>query len=393
MMTKIGTLTILIAGLMTVGAAEARNLASPVRAARDNPHSAMLVRLARELQAQHRRFQQTVRTWPLGAARIMNRLAVYDRTFLRYDQILTRYWNHEARGGGGGSGGTGSRPGAPGSMGAGAISREGGLSGKVLRCDPGSEPPTFSVAPLITRAGAGAGILRREVGYSSDREISLVARSPEDLEREGVFAGAYERERFLSEAAVDWDEEMVILFSPASGHGQEGLVLEDLDAEGEKINVRIRHLRWVHVAADADPPAVSVSIGFALVVSRSNRPVQFHLDSDEIVIGSKSPLAGAQVTVMVPGRSSSPGGGYTARRVFTDARGRFELAGLPPGDLRIEISADGYETQELTARIGSVLDVTLWPLAVGVDGIRGETSMELPATASLDDPFGVRGSE
>jgi TonB family protein len=87
------------------------------------------------------------------------------------------------------------------------------------------------------------------------------------------------------------------------------------------------------------------------------------------IAGTNVPLAGAEVEVTTPdGRSL---------RATTDALGRWELSGLPPGAYRIRATAEGFQVAETTEQVGAAeqTDITLRlpPASEGLEvTVRGE---------------------
>ena len=98
-------------------------------------------------------------------------------------------------------------------------------------------------------------------------------------------------------------------------------------------------------------------------------PKQGNLGGSLRIAGTNVPLAGAEVVVTTPDGQEM--------RAVTDAQGRWEIVGLPPGNYRVRAAAEGFQVTESTEEVvaGEATDVTLRlpPVSQGIEvTVRGE---------------------
>jgi hypothetical protein len=131
--------------------------------------------------------------------------------------------------------------------------------------------------------------------------------------------------------------------------------------------VRVRASAYGHVDAvrALELPAVTDAVRdekLDLVLVPADAAIEGELDDP-----TGLPVAGAELSVATPGAAAGDviAGG---RRATTDKAGRFRIAGLPPGAVRLHAIATGFPPQDLDAQAVSDVKLVL-ALGGGIDGL------------------------
>jgi TonB family protein len=147
-----------------------------------------------------------------------------------------------------------------------------------------------------------------------------------------------------------------------TGEVQDARVVKSAGAEFDTAALdAIRQFRFDPAEVDGKPTAVTIQYRFAFVLRAPPAQASPEVEADKpvdlrgVVLqrGNREPVAGALVDV-----------GEGAFSAVTDAQGRFAIAGIPPGEVKVVVVATAYRRFETTETItaGKVTEVKYYPL-------------------------------